>query len=67
MEKQLVEWGYWGGLASAAIAILIRLLGAAGVALPLPGNITHMSFVKGAVLFLLISVASANLAWAKKA
>jgi hypothetical protein len=67
MEKQIVRWSYWLGLACAAVAIVLRGLIFAGLWHPVT-NIQdgwHMSFFKGAVLLLLISLATSAYAWSE--
>ncbi len=67
MEKLIARWSYWLGITSFAIAILWRGLNALGFWRPLsmaPGaSLWYMSFYKGALLFLLTTVASAGYAW----
>ena len=62
MEKQLIKWSYWIGIACAAVALVWRLLAAFRVVMPgeaIPGAfIWYSSFLKAAVLFLLISIAT---------
>ena len=64
MEKHVVKWTYWLGLACAAIALIIRVLQALGVYvtdLPPPGaNIGYMSFYKAGLLLLALSIATAT-------
>ena len=67
MEKHILNWSYWLGLASGVIALVFRGLNALGLLLPQVvkqgQTIWYMSFFKGALLFLLIAVASANYSW----
>jgi len=57
------RWSYWLGLVSAVIALAMRTLNAFGVWLPgtvMQGiTIWYMSFFKGALLFLLVNIATA--------
>jgi hypothetical protein len=63
MEKQLSVVGYWLGLLCAAVALLFRILNAFSIN-PLHisgagGNaIGYISFLHGAELFFLLSIAS---------
>ncbi len=67
MEKQIMRWSYWLGIASFLIALLWRGLNTLGVWLPgnsIPGRtILYMSFYKAGILFLLVAIATANYAW----
>ncbi len=69
MEKHILAWSYWLGLASAVIALGLRSLNAVGLLLPTVvtqgRTLWYMSFFKGALLFLLISIATANYSWAR--
>ena len=63
MEKQLIRWSLWLGLACVVFAVLLRGLDALGItsALSTRGtSISYMSFVKGALLFLLTSIATSS-------
>jgi hypothetical protein len=67
MEKKIVRWSYWLGVACVALSILMRalnLVGLAGVNSPLGGNpVGYITFFRGAVMFLLAAIAGANYAW----
>jgi hypothetical protein len=70
VEKQISLYSYWLGLLSVVIALILRGLAAIGVSMPLVGQpggnaISYNSFLHGAVLFLLLSVASSVLSSAK--
>jgi len=63
MEKQLSVIGYWLGLISTVLALIFRLLTALDRIPPFlgaPGGnaISYMSFLHGAVLFFLLTIAS---------
>ena len=62
MEKQIIKWSYWLGVACAAVAFIWRALSAMGVvrlAQAIPGvTIWYSSFMKAAVLLLLIAIAT---------
>ena len=66
MERNIVHWSYWLGIASLVIALLWRGFNAFGVWIPTkitPGNtVYYMSFYKAALLFLVAAIASANYA-----
>ena len=64
MEKVIGRLAYWAGIACVAIAILWRIVIA--VASQVPGSVRDVSydtFLKGAALFLLLSIASAASGW----
>jgi hypothetical protein len=67
VEKHIVTVSYWIGLASTAIALLLRTLNAFGMFLP-PATakagetIWYMSFYKGALLFFLAAIATSGYA-----
>ena len=65
MEKHIVKWSYWLGLVSAVIALVLRGLNAIGLPTVVVQGRTlwYMSFYKGALLLLLIAIATANYVW----
>ncbi len=69
MEKYIITSSYWLGLASAVIALVTRALNLFGIWVPQTveqgRTVWYMSFYKGALLFLLISIATANYTWAR--
>ncbi len=69
MKNHVLTWSYQLGLASAVIALALRSLNALGLWLSrvVTQGVTiwYMSFFKGALLFLLISIATANYSWAR--
>jgi hypothetical protein len=69
MERNIVHWSYWLGIASLVTALLWRALNALGLWLPLqiaPGQtVYYMSFYKASLLFFVAAIASANYAWFK--
>ena len=69
MEKHILTWSYWLGLASAVIALGLRSLNAFGLLLPTVvaqgRTLWYMSFFKGAFIFFLVSIATANYSWAR--
>jgi len=64
VEKHVVKWTYWLGIACAAIALIIRGLQVVGMYvtdyLPLWVRIGYMSFYKAGLLLLAVSIASAT-------
>jgi len=63
MEKPLSLLGYWLGLICTALALIFRMFTALNLIPPfmgLPGGsaISYMSFLHGAVLFFLLTIAS---------
>ncbi len=69
MEKHIITWSYWLGMASAVIALALRSLNAFGLLVPQVvaqgQTIWYMSFFKGALLFFLVAIATANYNWAR--
>ena len=70
MEKHLVRWTYWLGLACVVVALAWRALNAMGAFLPestvLGRSIYYMSFYKAALIFLVTSMATASYAASQK-
>lgn len=66
MEKYIVRWSYWLGAICAVIALAWRglVLFGWGSAPPLV-NFRYMSFFKGALLFLVLAIATSNYVWFK--
>jgi hypothetical protein len=63
MEKQISAIGYWLGLICTALVVIFRVCIALGVNLPQLGTaggiaISYVSFLHGALLFFLLSIAS---------
>lgn len=63
MEKQISVISYWLGLICTALAVIFRVFIALGVSLPQVGAaggvaISYVSFLHGALLFLLLAIAS---------
>lgn len=66
MAKQIVTLSYWLGLLSFLIALVLRALSLLGIQ-PFPSpspqrTLGYMSFYKGALLFLLIVIATVGYA-----
>ena len=70
MEKHLIRWTYWLGLACMVVALAWRALNAMGTFLPdnmvLGRSIYYMSFYKAALIFLVTSMATASYAASQK-
>ena len=64
MEKKIVTVSYWLGLLSSLIALGLRALNIFGILAPnviqQGKTLWYMSFFKGALLFLLIAIATAS-------
>ncbi len=58
MEKQIVQISYWVGLVSSLLALVWKGLEAVNVVPEAIGNFKYMTFYKGGLLFLLISIAT---------
>ena len=65
MEKQIVQVSYWLGLASSLLALVWKGLETVHVAPEKFGGLGYLTFYKGGLLFLLISIATAGCAWVK--
>jgi hypothetical protein len=66
MERNIVRWSYWLGIASLVVALLWRAFNALGLWLPFqisPGQtVYYMSFYKASLLFFVAAIASASYA-----
>lgn len=62
MKKHIDKWSYWLGVASAAIALVMRTFNAFGVWVPIHVvhgvTIWYMSFYKATFLFLMVNIAT---------
>ena len=69
MEKHIVKWSYWLGMVSAVIALVLRAFNVFGIWLPVAitqgRTLWYMSFYKGALLFFLMAIATANRIWSR--
>lgn len=69
MKKHIQIWSYWLGLASAVITLVMRTSNAFGFWLPgyvVQGvTVWYMSFYKGALLFMLINIATSLDGWSR--
>lgn len=70
MEKHLIRWTYWLGLACVVVALAWRALNTMGAFLPdsmvLGRSIYYMSFYKAALILLVTSMATASYAASQK-
>jgi hypothetical protein len=70
MEKHIMQWSYWLGMACVLLAVVTRILNSLGVStmlLQTRGNpVSFRTFVNGAMLFLLTSIATAGFVWFKR-
>ena len=70
MEKHIMRWSYWLGVACVVAAVVIRVLNTFGLSTMLiqtRGNpISYRSFVDGALLFLITAIATAGFLWFKR-
>ena len=68
MEKTILQWSYWVGVACIVVACIMRALNTLGVAeLGTKGNpIGYRTFLDGAALLLLTALASAAYIWSKR-
>lgn len=62
VKKYIDKWSYWLGVASAAIALVMRTFNAFGVWVPVHVvhgvTIWYMSFYKATFLFLVVNIAT---------
>jgi hypothetical protein len=65
MERLIVRLSYWLGFAASLLALVWKGLEALNVAPEAIGNFKYMTFYKGGLLLLLISIATAGCAWVK--
>jgi hypothetical protein len=69
MEKHILHWSYWLGMASLVIAVVWRALNAFGLASPtllIRGQpVYSTTFYKASLLLFLAAMASAGYAWSK--
>lgn len=69
MENQIERYCYWLGVVCAVIAVILRAadaLGFMGSFVTRGSSVGYMSFLKGALLFLLVAIATSNHRWAGK-
>jgi len=73
LEKQLAIVTYWIGVASTAVAVIMRALALLGIYVSpyLPSAsgtkipISYRTFLQGAILFFVMAIASAAVDWVK--
>ena len=69
MEKHILRWSYVLGVICVALALVFRALDALawfGPIRTMGGSVGYMSFLKGALLFLLTSIATSAYLGAQK-
>jgi len=70
MEKHIMRWSYWLGLICVLLAVVTRILNSLGLSTTLlqirGDSISFRTFVNGALLFLLTSIATAGFIWFKR-
>lgn len=63
MENLIERYSYWLGVVCVVIAVLLRAANALGILHEIGTRgtaMSYMSFLKGALLFLLVAIATAN-------
>jgi hypothetical protein len=64
MEKHILRWSYWLGIASLVIAVVWRALNGLGLGSPMllirGESIYSMSFYKASLLLFVAAIATAN-------
>jgi len=69
MEKHILHWSYWLGIASLIIALVWKALSAFGLGSPMlvirDQSISYLTFYKASLLLFVAAIASANYAWFK--
>jgi hypothetical protein len=69
LEKQLSTAAYWIAIVSTVVALITRLLAAAGIFVMSSSQgripISYRSFLDGAMLFFTMAIASSVIAWVK--
>jgi hypothetical protein len=70
MEKYIMRWSYWLGIACVVLALVLRALNAIGLhvaEIATRGNsVGYHSFLRGAALFLGTAIATACFTWFNK-
>jgi hypothetical protein len=66
MEKHILHWSYWLGMASLVIAVVWKGLNAFGLGLPMlftrEQSVFYLTFYKASLLLFVAAIASANYA-----
>jgi hypothetical protein len=68
MERHILQWSYWLGIASLIVAALWKAANACGLGLVILTTYHYnlpMTFYKGSLLLLVAAIASANCVWLK--
>jgi hypothetical protein len=70
MEKHIMRWSYWLGVICVVLAVVTRILNSLGMSTVLlqtkGDSISFRTFVDGALLFLITSIATAGFVWFKR-
>jgi hypothetical protein len=65
MEKHILHWSYWLGIASLIIAVVWKALSAFGLGSPMllrDQSISYLTFYKASLLLFVAAIASSNYA-----
>ncbi len=68
MEKHIIRWSYWLGIVSVVLAFVTRALNVLGVVTLFRGRgnaIGYHTFLDGALLFFVATIATSSYAWFK--
>jgi len=60
MERQILYWSYWLGIAGLIVAVLWKAVTILGIPLPWSQFNLALTFYKGSLLLLVAAIASAN-------
>jgi hypothetical protein len=70
MEKHIMRWSYWLGVLCVLLAVVTRALNSLGLSTTLlqtrGDSISFRTFVNGALLLLITSIATAGFIWFKR-
>jgi hypothetical protein len=70
LEKQISLLSYWLGLVCVVLSVALRALAAVGISIRtgIPGGLSfsYLTFFRGAMMLLLLTIATATLSWAKR-
>lgn len=69
MEKHIMQWSYWLGVLCVLLALVTRILNSLGLPTTLLQTrgdpVSFRTFVNGAMLFLVTSIATTGFVWFK--
>jgi hypothetical protein len=70
LEKQIFLLSYWLGVVCVVLCVILRLLAEVGVSIHtgIAGGVSfsYLTFFRGAMMLLLLTIATATLSWAKR-